>query len=90
VATNLATVLALASEGVGVAVMSALGASGPLSEGLTFTPLSDEGMTRSIYLFSRSAAPLSRAASVVKDLIADPVYRTKLRDAVSWDGKADQ
>ena len=90
VATNLATVLALASDGVGIAVMSALGASGPLSENLSFTPLSDEGMTRSIYLFSRNSSPMSRAASVVKELIADPAYRTKLRDAISWDGKPDQ
>ncbi|RZI40519.1 LysR family transcriptional regulator [Herbaspirillum sp. HC18] len=87
VATNLAAVIALAAEGVGIAVMSALGASGPLSEGLNFTPLSDEGMSRSIYLFSRNSAPLSRAASVVKELIFDPSFRAKLRDVISWDEK---
>jgi DNA-binding transcriptional LysR family regulator len=85
VATNLAAVLALVSEGIGIAIMSALGASGPLSEHLTFTPLCDEGMNRSIYLFSRNSAPLSRAAFVVQELVLNPMYRSKLRDLISWD-----
>ena len=87
VATNLSVVLSLASEGVGVAVMSALGASGPMSHGLRFTPLSDEGMSRSLYLFSRNSAPLTRAASVLRDMIDDPAYRTGLRNLVTWDAK---
>ncbi|RZI42051.1 LysR family transcriptional regulator [Herbaspirillum sp. HC18] len=84
VATNLATVMAFVTEGVGVTVMSALGASAPMARNLQFVPLLDEGVVRKVYIFSRNSTPLSKAASVVRDQILSPEYRGKLRDQVVW------
>lgn len=84
VGTSLAMVLFLVAEGIGVSVLSALGASMPWSENLTFTPFQDANMERSVYLFSRNSTPLSRAACVVQDLIRSSTFQPKLRSLVSW------
>lgn len=84
VGTSLSTVLCLVAEGLGISVMSALGASAPICENLTFTPFSDGAMERKVYLISRNSAPLSKAAYVVQDLINKPVFRSKLRNLIFW------
>lgn len=58
--------IALAKAGVGVAVVSALGASNPAASGLQFTPLKPM-VHREIYLVNQRHAPLSPAAAVFKD-----------------------
>jgi LysR family transcriptional regulator, carnitine catabolism transcriptional activator len=85
IATNLATVLALVSDGIGISLMSALGASAPMAAKLAFTPLSDEGMTRMVYMFSRASAPLSKAALTVLEMVRSPAYRNRLRSQVIWE-----
>lgn len=58
--------IALAKAGVGVAVVSALGASNPAASGLQFTPLKPM-VYREIYLIHQRHTPLSPAARVFKD-----------------------
>ncbi len=63
--SSLAMQLALAQAGVGVAVVSALGASHPSAEGLSFVPLKP-AVERSVYLMqNRTSAPDAATQAVV-------------------------
>jgi LysR family transcriptional regulator, carnitine catabolism transcriptional activator len=66
--SNLATQLALAAAGVGVAVMSALGASHPDAGHLVFVPLVP-AIRREVFLMRRADRPLRPSARALWDLI---------------------
>jgi LysR family carnitine catabolism transcriptional activator len=78
--SSLTLQIALAKAGVGVAVMSALGASNPAASGLQFTVLKP-AVFREIYLVHQRQVPLSPAASVFRDTFWShlPVLQSTLK-----------
>lgn len=79
--SSLAMQLALAREGVGVAVLSALGASHPQAEGLRFVPLKP-ALQREVFLMqARNRAP-SPSVRALAQAIRDGLRRASLHAAV--------
>lgn len=72
--SNLAVQLALVREGVGVGVMSALGASHFMAQGMRFVPLSP-AMDRKVFLMTQRTRTLSAAASALIDVLQSSLER---------------
>lgn len=68
--SSLALQLALARAGVGVAVLSALGASHPAAQGLRFVPLRPR-VSREIFLIRHRSRPLPPAAAALAATLTD-------------------
>lgn len=79
--SSLATQLALAAAGAGVAVLSALGASTEAARGLTFVPLVP-AVKREVFLFNRADRPLRPAARALVDAIVAALPRTAFHPRV--------
>lgn len=79
--SSLAVQLAMARAGVGVAVMSALGASHPSAAGLRFTPLSP-AIKRDVFLIHRRDRPLRAAACAMADEIIRALRHERLHPLV--------
>jgi LysR family carnitine catabolism transcriptional activator len=80
--SSLAAQLALASAGVGVAVVSALGASVEAARALTFVPLAP-AISREVFLFHRHDRPLRPAAQALAASIDEALPRIALHPRVS-------
>ncbi|MDQ2081472.1 LysR family transcriptional regulator [Xanthobacteraceae bacterium Astr-EGSB] len=80
--SNLATQLALAAAGVGVAVLSALGASHADARHLAFVPLAP-AIRREVFLMHRFDRPLRPAARALWDLILTELPRAPLHERVT-------
>jgi LysR family carnitine catabolism transcriptional activator len=80
--SNLAAQLALAGAGVGVAIVSALGASHPQARGLVFVPLAP-AIRREVFLMHRCDRPLRPAAQAFWDAILAGLPRAALHPKVA-------
>ncbi|MFZ4478747.1 MAG: LysR family transcriptional regulator [Rhodoferax sp.] len=80
--SSLALQLALAQAGVGVAVISALGASHPQASGLRFVPL-QPAVNRGVFVFWRRDRALSASAQALVSAIRLGVTNAKLHVGVS-------
>lgn len=79
--SSLAIQLALTKAGVGVAVLSALGASHPEAAQLQFLPITPT-VEREIYVIQRADRRLSPSTRALLKAIQSGTYRTKLHPAV--------
>jgi LysR family transcriptional regulator, carnitine catabolism transcriptional activator len=79
--SSLALQLALAQAGVGVAVVSALGASHPQASGLKFVPLAPR-MAREVFLLQRRDRILSPSARAFADAIRSGLAPTMLHSSI--------
>jgi LysR family transcriptional regulator, carnitine catabolism transcriptional activator len=79
--SSLALQLALAHAGIGVAVLSALGASHPQAAGLRFVPLRP-ALRREIFLMRRRDRPLSPAACALAEAIRQALPQVRLHPSV--------
>ncbi len=79
--SSLALQLALAQAGVGVAVMSALGASHPQASGLQFVPLAPM-MAREVFLMQRRDRILSPSARAFADAIRSGLALETLHSSI--------
>lgn len=75
--SSLALQLALARAGVGVAVVSALGASHPLAQGMRFEPL-QPAIDREIFLMTQRTRILSASAKALVTAIRESLKPTQL------------
>jgi LysR family transcriptional regulator, carnitine catabolism transcriptional activator len=80
--SNLAAELALAAAGVGIAVVSALGASHPQARSLAFVPVVPV-IRREVYLMHRVDRPLRPAARALWDTILAELPRAALHPQVA-------
>jgi hypothetical protein len=71
--SSLSIQLAMAQAGVGVAVLSALGASHPQARGMRFVPLRP-AVRREVFLQQRRDRPLSASARVLRDALLAPLH----------------
>lgn len=76
--SSLALQLALASAGVGVAVLSALGASHPQAASLRFTPLRAR-ILREVFLLTRPDRPLSPSCRALVQTLSQVMASTELQ-----------
>jgi LysR family transcriptional regulator, carnitine catabolism transcriptional activator len=79
--SSLSLQLALAHAGVGVAVLSALGASHPQAAGLRFVPLRPS-LRREVFLMQRRDRPLSPAARALVEAIRQAVTQVRMHASV--------
>lgn len=80
--SSLAIQLALAEAGVGVAVLSALGASHPLARGMRFVPLQPK-VERELFVMRRRDRPQSLAARAFEDAVVRHLPQATLRPEVT-------
>jgi LysR family carnitine catabolism transcriptional activator len=80
--SSLALQLALAQAGVGVAVVSALGASHPQASGLRFVPI-QPAVNRDVFVFWRRDRALSASAQALVSVIRMGVANAKLHVGVT-------
>lgn len=80
--SSLAIQLALADAGVGVAVLSALGASHPLARGMRFVPLQPQ-VERELFVMRRRDRPQSLAARAFEDAVVRHLPQAALRPEVT-------
>lgn len=79
--SSLALQLALAQAGVGVAVVSALGASHPAAKGLQFVPL-EPALEREVFMMTRSDRALNPSARALEVAMTAGLARTVLHPNV--------
>lgn len=79
--SSLALQLALAQAGVGVAVMSALGASHPLASGLQFVPIKP-AMAREVFMMQRRDRELSPSARAFANALRAGLSQAALHRSV--------
>ena len=82
--SSLSIQLALAQAGVGVAVLSALGASHPSAHGMRFVPL-QPAVQRELFLMRRRDRPLTPAAQAFEDAVLRHLPAAALRPEVLLD-----
>jgi len=80
--SSLAIQLALAEAGVGVAVLSALGASHPLARCMRFVPLQPQ-VERELFMMRRRDRPPSLAARAFEDAVVRHLPQAALRPEVT-------
>lgn len=73
-------------DGLGVAVLPALLARHPMSEGLAFQVLDQPPLARTIHLLTRPARTLSPAAGVVKDAVLRAAAELRMGQGLSRPG----
>lgn len=87
--SSLALQLALAQSGVGVAVMSALGASHPQAQGLQFVAL-QPAMEREVFLLSRRDRELNPSARAFVQALAASLKQVQLHRSVRIAGSSPE
>lgn len=82
--SSLSIQLALASAGVGVAVLSALGASHPQAQAMQFVPLQPL-VQRELFLMRRRDRPFNQALRALEDMVWQALASAPLHPAVRVD-----
>ncbi|MBX3656730.1 MAG: LysR family transcriptional regulator [Ramlibacter sp.] len=85
--SSLSLQLALARAGVGVAVVSALGASHPQAKGMKFVPLRP-ALRREVFLLQRRDRPLSASARVLRDALMGPLRAPDAHPSIRFERRA--
>lgn len=85
--SSLSLQLALARAGVGVAVVSALGASHPQAKGMKFVPLRP-AMRREVFLLQRRDRPLSASARALRDALMGPLRAPDAHPSIRFEPRA--
>lgn len=84
--SSLSIQLAMAQAGVGVAVLSALGASHPQARGMRFVPLRP-AVRREVFLQQRRDRPLSATARVLRDALLAPLQVPEANPSIRFVAK---
>ena len=84
--SSLSIQLAMAQAGVGVAVLSALGASHPQARGMRFVPLRP-AVRREVFLQQRRDRPLSASARVLRDALLAPLHVPEAHPSIRFVAK---
>jgi LysR family carnitine catabolism transcriptional activator len=85
--SSLAMQIALAQTGVGVAVLSAMGASHPQAQGLRFVPLRP-AVRREVFLMQRKDRPLSASGRLLRDALLLPLHAPSAHASIRLANKA--